>query len=193
MVHSCAHSEHSFAPHVYCDHWCVSKAQLDRYVRMIKAGIRDISKRESGTVKGDAPMGKKRDHVVIWCLQYASEVTENLPNSDEVPLPRMKLWADLHKLFMSDMEAAGYGAAEICQRDYFRRTFNRATELSGMEMTTYKRNFEKCSECVVLTAAATAAIKGHDAKEAAEAKDKRLAHNMLARSDKLHYWHNAGR
>lgn len=57
-----------------------------------------------------------------------------------------------------------------------------------MQMTTYKRNFSKCKECVQLTAEVNAALKAHDPKQLQVAKDKRLAHYMLSRSDKLHYW-----
>lgn len=55
-------------------------------------------------------------------------------------------------------------------------------------MTTYKRNFSKCSECVELTGAVTNALKGHNAEDLEKAKAERLAHYMLARSDKIHYW-----
>ncbi|KAL3905642.1 MAG: hypothetical protein SGPRY_010843, partial [Prymnesium sp.] len=134
------------------------------------------------------PNAKKRDHVTTWFAQYAAEVTEDMPDLDVLLLPRM-LWRDLYENFRVDMLAAGYPEDDICKIDFFTRTFNTAEELKHMEMTIYKRNFGKCATCIKSTAAVMEAIKGHDARDAPErAKDARLTHYMLARSDKLHYW-----
>lgn len=174
-------------PQVFCDNWCVSRAQLDRYIKLIKEGYRDISDTKASSGQPVVPREtRKRDFVITWFIQYAAEVTEKLPDFDKLLLPRM-LWKDLHAQYCNDMREAGY-AADACCQDYFRQTFKDAEELSHMDMTTFKRNFQKCKICVRLTAAVTKALKGHDAMQAQQAKGARLTHYMLARSDKLHYW-----
>lgn len=175
-------------PQVYCDNWCISRAQLDRYSKLIKEGCRDLDSRRT-QASGDrcGREARKKDFVVTWFVQYAAEVTEKLPDCDKLLLPRM-LWRDLHKQFCEDMLAAGYGEADVCVLDYFRQVFNTAEELLHMEMTTYKRNFCKCDLCVSLTAAVNTSLKGHDAEAVEKAKAARLEHYLLARSDKLHYW-----
>jgi len=173
-------------PTVYCDHWCISQAQLDRYVRLVKAGHLELPCTRDDTQIRSRD-SRKRDHVITWFLQYAAEVTEKLPDYDRVLLPRM-LWCDLYRQFEVDMTSAGYCEADICGPDHFRITFQKAEELSHLAMTTFKRNFTKCKTCVSTTAAVTAALKAHDARAAERAKAERLAHYMLARSDKLHYW-----
>lgn len=137
-------------PQVFCDNWAISRAQLVRYVRMVKEGHREISHGIKGT--GQQRESVKRNFVVTWFIQYASEVTEKLPDSDCVLLPRMH-WSDLYKSFYDDMVAAGHSGNEIAKIDHFKNTFAEAKELSHMQMTTYKRNFAKCSTCVKLTAA----------------------------------------
>lgn len=171
-------------PTIFCDHWCVSRAQLDRYIRRVREGHCNLAERDES---GHQREHRKRDYVITWFLQYAAEVTEKLPDCDQVLLPRM-LWVDLYYMFVDDMKAAGYRSGDICGVDYFRNIFNRSEELSHMVMTTYKRNFQKCTDCVKLTAAVTAALKGHDGRAIEKAKAERLQHYILARSDKLHYW-----
>lgn len=172
-------------PPIFCEHWCISRAQLQRYLRLVKAGQREVPESRGGRV---VPVeSRKRDFIVTWFTQYAAEVTEKLPDCDKILLPRM-LWTDLHKQFVSDMQDAGHGEGDIAGRHHFRKTFTVAEELKHMEMTTYKRNFSKCATCVKLTAKVNHAMKSHDAQKLHKAKDERLAHYMLARSDKLHYW-----
>lgn len=129
----------------------------------------------------------KKDYIITWFIQYAAEVTEKLPDCDIILLPRM-LWVDLYQMFVADMQASGHQAREVCGIDYFRNTFNKAEELAHMQMTTFKRNFQKCQECVDLTSKVTAALKGHDVRKIEQAKANRLEHYILARADKLHYW-----
>jgi len=90
-------------PQVYCDNWCISRAQLDRYIRRVK---------NKGCRMADAKLSWKRreaakkDNIVTWFVQYAAEVTEKLPDCDKVLLPRM-LWKDLYCQFCADVKAAG--------------------------------------------------------------------------------------
>lgn len=169
---------------IFCAHWCISRAQLYRYMQQIRGGCPQLQ-RLSDDQPRDSP---KKDFVVTWFMQYAAEVTEKLPDCDKVLLPRM-LWLDLHRMFRDDMLAAGHNEANICSIPHFCKIFNHEPALSHMEMTTFKRNFTKCSECVALTAEVTKALQGHDGQKIERAKAKRLAHYVLARSDKLHYWH----
>lgn len=172
---------------VFQAHWCISKAQLNRYIRLVREGLKELPHRITGDC--DAPALReavKQNYVITWFLQYASEVTEKLPDCDELLLPRM-LWADLHKLFADDMQASGH-SSDTCGLSYFKRVFDSAEELAHIRMTTFKRNFSKCATCIELSGEVTNALKGHDPKLLAIAKDKRLAHYILARSDKLHYW-----
>lgn len=169
---------------IFCAHWCISRAQLDRYLRHLKDGYHELP--GSAVPRLPRPT-KKKDFVVTWFQEYAAEVTEKLPDCDKILLPRM-VWKDLYSQFVDDMRAAGHGNEDICGVDYFRQTFDTAEELADMEMTTYKRNFAKCQECVRCSSAVTAALKAHNAYEVEKAKAARLTHYMLARSDKLHYW-----
>lgn len=171
-------------PQVYCDNWCISRAQLDRYIRLIKQGQRDIF---STSVLRQPRESIKKDFVITWFLEYASQVTEKLPDCEKMLLPRM-LWKDLHQQYMDDLHAAGSLEAQICGLEHFKRVFGAAKELQHVEMTTFKRNFQKCNECVRLTAEVNAKLKGHNAAELEKAKDARLAHYLMARSDKLHYY-----
>lgn len=167
---------------VFCEHWCLSRPQLDRYIRRVKDGFSKVSDPAMHVQRER----QKADLAITWFIQYAAEVTEKLPDCDKVLLPRL-LWSDLHKMFEEDMHASGHAHC-ICGIDHFRNTFKKAAELSHMEMTTLKRNFMKCTDCVKLTAQVTKALKSHDAAAAERAKAARLEHYMLARSDKLHYW-----
>lgn len=171
-------------PQVYCDHWCISRAQLDRYVRLIKQGHRDTL---SMAVLRQPREATKRELVISWFLEYAAQVTEKLPDCDKVLLPRM-LWKDLHQQFKDDLQAAGSLEKQVCGLEHFKRVFGAAPELRHVEMTTFKRNFQKCKECVKLTAEVNAQLKGHNAAALEKAKDARLAHYLMARSDKLHYY-----
>lgn len=168
---------------IFCEHWCISRPQLVRYIRMLKEGHKSMPLRQECKPREC----NKKDHVVTWFKQYAAEVTEKLPDVDKLLLPRM-LWNDLYAMFKDDMEAAGYSEEKICKIDHFKNTFNKSSDLKHVEMTTFKRNFQKCDECVSLTAAVTSALKKHDAVEAEKVKAARLQHYMLARADKLHYW-----
>lgn len=171
-------------PKVFCAHWCLSRAQLDRYAGLVKQGFRQLPSQSDVRVPRES---KKKDSVITWFNQYAVEVTEKLPDSDCVLLPRME-WQDLHNMFKSDMMAAGYDDGDICTGDHFRKTFHNADELRYLQMTTFKRNFSKCSGCVTLTAAVLSALKSHDGTATEKAKAARYEHYVLARSDKIHYW-----
>lgn len=171
---------------IFCAHWCISRSQLYRYMKKVVdgypvGGVQDTSNSRAR----DSP---KKDFVITWFLQYAAEVTEKLPDCDKMLLPRM-LWTDLFSMFHADMIAAGYEEKHVCKIDYFRNTFNSVPELSDIQMTTFKRNFTKCKDCVRLTAAVTKALQAHDGRAIERAKTARLEHYVMARSDKLHYWH----
>lgn len=173
---------------VFCDHWCISKPTLDRYVREIKNGRREatdgLRDGSSTSLPRDA---KKTRFVVTWFLQYAKEITEKLPDCDIVLLPRA-MWRDMHAEFRNDMLAAGETEEDICKVDHFRTTFKTSTELAHMQITKFKRNFAKCALCVKFTSDVNAALKSHDTAALQTAKRLRFEHYMLARSDKLHYW-----
>ena len=137
---------------VFLDHWCVSKAQFFRYVHMVKEfGASAVEKARDGSSAGyvnrDAGGARhKRDFVISWIIEYALEVTEQLPDCPKVCLPR-QAWADLFAEFAFDMEDAKT-SEHLCSQEHFRQTFHEAKELEDYEMTTHKRNFGKCATCV---------------------------------------------
>lgn len=170
---------------IFCEHWCISRPTLDRYLRHVREGHREFPGKTNDQRKPrDNP---KRDFITTWFIQYAAEVTEKLPDCPLVLLPRME-WKEMHKMYVDDMSAAGYGVDTICKIDHFRNIFKTAEELAHMQMTTFKRNFSKCSECIELSAAVSVALKSHDPVKVEKAKAARLEHYLLARSDKRHYW-----
>ena len=102
--------------------------------------------------------------------QYASEVTEKLPDATQVLLPR-QAWTSMHEEFQNDMKAAGCEtSAQIASFTYFRDVFKTSPELSGIEMTRFKGNFNKCAKCISLTGRVMNALKAHDAAAHADAK-----------------------
>lgn len=91
---------------IFCAHWCISRAQLYRYIRMVEDGYPHLCNISEDRAPRDS---RKRDFIVTWFWQYSAEVTEKLPDCDKLLLPRM-LWIDLFDMFREDMLAAGYSA-----------------------------------------------------------------------------------
>lgn len=170
---------------IFCEHWCISRPTLDRYVRLVKDGHREMPAKVKDERKPRESI--KKDFIIVWFVQYAMEVTERLPDCPLVLLPRLE-WKDMHSMYEDDMSAAGYRSNAIAGVDHFRTTFKTADELAHMQLTKFKRNFSKCSDCVELTAAVSNALKAHDARRLERAKAARLEHYLMARSDKVHYW-----
>jgi hypothetical protein len=138
--------------------------------------------------KGEGRDSKKAMFIVAWVKQYASEVTEKLPDATQVLLPR-QAWTSMHEEFQNDMKAAGCEtSAQIASFTYFRDVFKTSPELSGIEMTRFKGNFNKCAKCISLTGRVMNALKAHDAAAHADAKVERLEHYMEARAGKVHYY-----
>ena len=105
------------------------------------------------------------------------------------------------------MRAAGL-AREIVQRSWFAEVFNKAPELKDITISALKRNFGRCcvriprqqcrssllkrvcarQVCVKLQADVERALKSHCAVSLAEAKEARVKHLALARSDRVAYY-----
>ena len=172
---------------VFQEHWCISKATLERCVALIRMGIRNVEE-YTAAGKGEGRDSKKAMFIVAWVKQYASEVTEKLPDATQVLLPR-QAWTSMHEEFQNDMKAAGCEtSAQIASFTYFRDVFKTSPELSGIEMTRFKGNFNKCAKCISLTGRVMNALKAHDAAAHADAKVERLEHYMEARAGKVHYY-----
>ena len=132
-------------------HWCVSKAQLWRYLHLVAeygtaALDKDLERSSSGESSGAQLQAHKRDYVISWFINYAEETTERLPDVDIVSLPRMA-WEDLYKQFEFESVAAGVTRERIAKIDHFRRVFQEAPELSRYEISNHKRNFGRCGRC----------------------------------------------
>ena len=86
---------------VFQEHWCISKATLERCVALIRMGIRNVEE-YTAAGKGEGRDSKKAMFIVAWVKQYASEVTEKLPDATQVLLPR-QAWTSMHEEFQNDM------------------------------------------------------------------------------------------
>ena len=75
----------------------------------------------------------------------------------------MLLQIDIYLEYKGDMEASGLGA-EVVQFDWFAKTFRKTPELKDITISTLKRNFGRCAECVRLEAAISSARAAHDAE-----------------------------
>ena len=123
-----------------------------RYLRDVKdyganalSYVRDKSSAQaSGRLEG----ARKRDFVITWMMQYASVVSEKLPDIDKIYIPAMN-WKDLHDMFVVDLQAAGVSESLQSKITHFRETFNKAPELKDYDMTRHKRNFSKCAAIYV--------------------------------------------
>ena len=162
---------------IFLAHWCISSAQLDRFLGMLREGVRDFAAMKE--LAEAARARNKSAFVISWFVQYAAEITEKLPDSTTLLLPRAS-WGDMHSEFKQDMSACECSQEDICGETWFRKVFKTADELKDMQITRFKGNFGKCCACIRLTANVVKALKGHDAAALETAKAERLAHYMLA-------------
>jgi len=172
-------------------HWCISKAQLWRYINLVaEYGAAALEKdRDRACGSGRRAEGRrshKRDYVVTWFMNYAEETTERLPDVDAISLPRMS-WVDMHTQYEFEAQQAGVCADRIASMDHFRKTFHDAPELSRYELCSHKRNFGRCGKCVASNAKVDAAIKAHDVVALVLAKGERREHYVEVRAEKLLY------
>ncbi|KAL1530789.1 hypothetical protein AB1Y20_001685 [Prymnesium parvum] len=169
---------------IFAAHWGISRATLQRVVveaRNMQVGVIPCARLEK-----HARETVKRDYIVAWVRQYAELVTEKLPDSNMLLIPRIS-WKEFYNEYEEDMRAAG-AAHSICTMVHFIKTFKESPELQDVSMNRHKKNFGKCGECVELCAKVSSALQGHDAAAVAEAKTRRLEHYGLAKADKINYY-----
>ena len=125
-------------------------------------------------------------YAIAWFRCYADETAERLPDQDFLVTPCRRQEA-IYAEFAADMIAAGCQEG-MCKCKWFWHVFRTAPELRHILISSLKRNFGRCSECVRLEAAVETALRSHDKEALGRAKQERTDHLGLARADRLHYY-----
>eukprot|EP00965_Chrysotila_dentata_P182406 6023093-Pleurochrysis_carterae.AAC.1 len=90
--------------------------------------------------------------------------------------------------FAEHLRAYGFKEHQICGYDHFLKTFKTDARLRDILIASGKENFGRCNVCAELNQAVKNARKVNDPLILQQAKQKRLAHYLMEKGDKISYY-----